>query len=101
MPGSTGGFQWWTRVRSGFDGEAAAWTERAAAVEAGQIGWLPLDRVQAFLARPIQPRNGPQEGHRVRMLGVVVDVGRWSALHQAARVHHVHPGGIARYDPEI
>src|SRR5262245_63891300 len=81
--------------------KAAAWTEGAAGAESHQVGRLSFDRIKPGLARLIHARDRMQEGERVGMTRVVIDVSSRSALDDAARIHDVHPVGIASHDAEV
>src|SRR5215469_7205764 len=93
--------EWRPYIGAGVDREAAARAECAALVETREVGRLTVHWVEASLARAIKPRHRTQQCDRVWMARVVVDGRRRATLHDAARIHHVDPLGIARHHPEI
>src|SRR5439155_6897678 len=72
------------RLGADRDGKAAARPERAAAIEAGQVGRLALDRIEPGLPRLVEPRYRTQQRDRVRVARVVVERRGGAAFDDAA-----------------
>src|SRR5881397_2344064 len=67
-----------------FKSEGTSGVEGATRRRGAHVRYLPLDSFDRF---PLQGRNRGDEHLRVRMQGVVENLGRRSDLHDAARVH--------------
>src|SRR6185312_11387783 len=61
----------------------------------------PGDRVQALLARAVEPWNRPEQPPRVRHLRVVEEVARLRALDYSAGIHDDDLVGDVGDDPQV
>src|SRR5580704_6689146 len=81
--------------------ELASWVKRAAGGKIDQVRWEPLDRFERFMSLGVESRNRPQEGPRVRMLGMREHIDGWAGLDHAPRVHHHHALAHAGHNAQV
>jgi len=68
---------------------------------AQEVGWLPLDGDQLLTLVPVQAGHGLQQGHRVRVAGMMKDIVHRALLDNASGVHHIDPVGVFGHHPQI
>src|SRR3569832_1183870 len=79
----------------------AARCEGAAPGSVGGCGWLPSDRLEPMSDRTDDLGHGGEEGVRIRMAPIAIEVVGRRCLDDAAGIHYVDPVGVARHDAEI
>src|SRR5262249_9285800 len=101
VAGVADGLERWIGLRAFVDRKTAAWSERTATIELGEIGWLALDRIEPGAPRLIEPWHRSEESDRVRVPRVVIDRVGATRFDNAPGVHDVHAVGVARHDTQV